>query len=101
MPRNVIEIANPRRYGETCTSMIRAIEYCNRGLAYFLKDGRLKFRASQRQASDVYVDRRGTIWWNGARSHYVDGKDIAMFPPCCNVAFPKTGTRRAARRYAQ
>lgn len=55
---------------------------------------------ARRSASDAYVDPKGTIWWNGAMSHYVGGKDVAMFPPCCNVVFPKTGTARAARRYA-
>lgn len=80
--------------------MDQAREYCNQGLAYFLRDGRLKFRAhEQRVASDVYVEERGTIWWNGARSNYVDGKDIAAFPPGSNVLFPKSWSARAARRY--
>jgi hypothetical protein len=39
------------------------------------------------------------LYWNGARSHYVNGKDMAMFPPGCNVLFPKIGTSRAVQRY--
>jgi hypothetical protein len=57
--------------------------------------------ASTRERSDAYVDPRGVIYWNGARSLYIGGKDLAMFPPCCNVVFPKIGTKRAAERFAQ
>lgn len=99
MSRQVVEIANPRRHGETHTSLVRAQDYCARGLAYILPDGRLKFRASQRRSSDVYVDECGTRWWNGARSVYVAGRDVAMFPPCCNVVYPKAWSERAIKRY--
>jgi hypothetical protein len=34
-----------------------------------------------RQRSDAYVNPRGTIWWNGARSIFINGQDIAMFCP--------------------
>jgi len=100
MPRKIVEIANPRRHGETHTSLSRALNYCHRGLAYFLADGRLRFKAASREYSDAYVDPRGTIWWNGALSHYVDERDLAMFPPGCNVFFPRIGSQRAAKRYA-
>jgi|MudIll2142460700_1097286.scaffolds.fasta_scaffold608647_2 hypothetical protein len=101
MPRRVVEIANLRRYGETCTSLARAEEYCARGLAYRLRDGRLKFRDNTpRENSDVDVDRRGVIWWNGARSHFDPlDRDLAMFTPGCNVLFPTVDSRRASRRY--
>jgi hypothetical protein len=103
MPREIIKIANPMPGGRSFTSAARAALYVQTDAAYMLPDGRLQFRAAcqaKRQRSDTYVDARGTIFWNGARSQYVDGKDVAMFPPCCNVVFPKTGTKRAAERYA-
>ena len=98
MNRNVVQIANPRRHGETRLNRRKAQEYCARGEAYWLRDGRLRFRESDRRASDVYVDRRGVIFWNGARSRYINGQDVAMFPPCRNVVYPKVGTKRAALR---
>ncbi len=51
-------MANPRPHGETHTNL-RALEYCARELAYWLRDGRLKFRAPQRRPSDCYVDPQG------------------------------------------
>jgi hypothetical protein len=51
MPRQTVEIANPRRYGQTHTSFAQAMRYASRGIAYFLEDGRLKFVASQRRRS--------------------------------------------------
>lgn len=98
-----IRIVNPLPGGSEYTSVKQASEYCASGVAFMLADGRLMFKRAlqaRRLASDVYVDPKGTIWWNGARAHYVAGKDVAMFPPCCNVAFPRIGTRRAAMRYA-
>lgn len=83
-----------------------ALQYCRRGVAYFLRDGRLKFRANcqeqrQREAeSEFRANRGGVLFWNGARAHYVNDRDLAMFPPGCNVAFPKIGTARAIKRYA-
>jgi len=48
-------------------------EHCAAGIAYWLRDGRLRFRgldSSERRCSDVYVDRRadeeGAIWCNGS-----------------------------------
>lgn len=98
-----IRIANPLSGGSEYTSAKQAREYCRSGAAFMAADGRLVFRTvskARRTASDAYVDPRGTIWWNGARSHYVGTKDLATFPPGCNVVFPKTGSREAARRYA-
>ena len=69
MSRTVVEIANPLSGGQRFTSLERAQRYCESGAAYMLKDGRLRFRAAyqaRRERSDVYVDRRGTIWWNGS-----------------------------------
>jgi hypothetical protein len=57
MSRMIVEIANPLRHGETHTSLQRAKEYCERGLAYFLPDGKLKFRQSERRDSEVYIDQ--------------------------------------------
>ena len=104
--RKVVEIANPRRHGETHTSHAKAEEYCRRGLAYWTREGKLKFREARGRAqdSDVFVDRRGVIYWNGARSHYVGegsyARDIQSFPPGCNVYYPKSWTVAAMRRYA-
>lgn len=97
-----VEIANPRTGEARRTSADRADYLCRRGMAY-MDNGRLVLTeelVDGRVRSDVYVDRRGVIYWNGARSQYVDGRDLAMFPPCCNVVFPRVGTRRAAQRYA-
>lgn len=97
-----IRIMNPLPGGAGYTSVRQALEYCRRGIAY-MRNHVLTFRRGQpggRLAGDVYVDARGTIWWNGARSFYVDGRDVSMYPPGCNVLFPKAGTVRAARRYA-
>jgi hypothetical protein len=66
MSRQIIEIANPLPGGQSFTSLKRAQEYCRKGVAYKLKDGRLRFRAqtqSRREASDVYI--RGMVFWNG------------------------------------
>jgi len=54
------------------------------GVAYYLRDGQLKFRDSIRQRSDVYVDPQGAVWWNGA-----DSRRYAMHKPGENVQFVK------------
>jgi len=111
-----IKIVNSQPGSARYTSAAQADRYVRRGEAvllgeelHFLSAAELRCHrnieaqianAASRQRSDVYVDQRGTIWWNGARAHYVNGKDVAMFPPCCNVVFPKIGTQRAAERYA-
>jgi hypothetical protein len=71
LPRQLIEIANPLPGGQWLTSTKRAEDYCRRGVAYMLKDGRLQFRASFQKGrlhSDIYIDTRakrdGAIWWN-------------------------------------
>ncbi len=110
-----IKIANPQPGSAQYTTVARAQRYVHRGEAvligpelHFLsateqrqqQNIEKQITASEgRKSSDVYVDQRGVIFWNGARSHYVHGKDLAMFPPCCNVVFPKTGTKEAASRY--
>ncbi|MBN2243853.1 MAG: hypothetical protein JW793_14300 [Acidobacteria bacterium] len=61
-------VENPRPGSPHRISYARAIEHCRTGIAYFTRDGALKFRTlqpSSRSASDVYVDHRGMIWWNG------------------------------------
>jgi hypothetical protein len=111
-----IRIANPQPGSAQYTTILRAKRYVHRGEAVLIGQevhflSAIEQRHQQniekqiaacegRKASDIYVDQRGVIFWNGARSHYVHGKDLAMFPPCCNVVFPKTGTKNAASRYA-
>jgi hypothetical protein len=44
----------------TRISMGRALQRCAAGIAYWMRDGRLRYRtmpAGNRQGSDVYVDR--------------------------------------------
>jgi hypothetical protein len=77
MPRTVIEIVNPLPGGQCFTSATRAKQYCDSGIAYMLKDGRLQFRAAfqaKRERSDVYV--KGQVWWNGN-----DLDQLAMHKP--------------------
>ena len=106
MPK--IEIINPLPGGMKFTSPDRAKHFCALGLATMSRGNRLLF-TTERQAKindqlseDAEFDRNrgGMLYWNGARAQYVNGVDLAMFPPGCNVAFPKVGTRRAAKRYA-
>jgi len=52
-------------------SFDRAMEHCRAGVAYWTRDGHLRFRSRfsepvGRGASDVYVDQRGLMWWNGS-----------------------------------
>jgi len=66
--RKSVELADPRPGQATHISRNRAYEHCAAGLAYFLKDGRLKFRQrfannQSRSGSDVYV--QGVINWRG------------------------------------
>ena len=89
--RRSVEVANPRPGTPCRISRGRALEHCAAGIAYWLKDGRLRFRgldSSERRCSDVYVDRRadeeGAIWWNGS-----DARKTAMHKPGENVQFVK------------
>ncbi len=113
-----VTIANPRSWGSKRMSRTRAANLVRRGKAVWLPDGRLQITDQERirfadmevrralseetreEASEFARNRGGVLFWNGARARYVDGRDISMFPPGCNVAFPKIGTLRAARRYA-
>ena len=87
--RRSVEVANPRPGTPCLISRGRALEHCAAGIAYWLRDGRLRFRgldSSERRCSDVYVDRRadeeGAIWWNGS-----DARKTAMHKPGENVQF--------------
>ena len=87
--RRPVEVANSRPGIPCRISRGRALEHCAAGIAYWLKDGRLRFRgldSSERRCSDVYVDRRadekGAIWWNGS-----DARKAAMHKPGENVQF--------------
>jgi len=56
--RERVELADPRPGSRPSVSLGRALEYCQSGVAYFLRDGRLRFRthkAAARAFSDVYV----------------------------------------------
>jgi hypothetical protein len=100
-----IKIANPIIGGSNFTSIKKAQEYCLSGAAYFTSAGELRFypaiqsRIVIQSAVSLIDCRPGMIYWNGARSKYVAGVDVAMYPPCCNVVFPKTGSPEAKRRY--
>ncbi len=85
-----IEIENPRAGERPITSEKRAMHFVHQGVAV-IHNGRLKYldRATgMRMRSDVYVDQRGPIYWNGARSIIINGEDVAKYPPCCNVVYP-------------
>jgi len=103
MSRIVIQIANPLPGGQSCTSEQRAQDYCKRGVAFMRPDGKLQFSAGcqanreRESEAEFRKHRGGVLYWNGARSNYQGNKDLAMFPPCCNVVFPKTGTNQAKR----
>ena len=59
-----------------------------------------EFRQTLREETQEFArNRAGIVYWNGARALYENGRDVAMFPPGCNVCFPKVGTQRATRRY--
>jgi hypothetical protein len=109
-----VTIANPRCGGAKHTSLRRAEAFVRRGIARWLPDRRIEFVEQARlryQAAELRQtlreeaiqfarNRGGVIYWNGARSVYVNGSDVAMYPPGSNVTFPKVGTV-AARRYFQ
>jgi hypothetical protein len=106
MPK--IQIINPLPGGMRFTSPDRAEHFCHLGMATMSQDGKLLFKESNQigmsrilsEDEEFKRNRSGVVYWNGARYRVVDNKDLSMFPPCCNVVFPKVGTRRAARRYA-
>jgi hypothetical protein len=85
-----IEILNPLPGGMKFTSSERARNFVRRGLAFF-NGGRLCFYQSTQDArsedAEFMRNRGGMLFWNGARSKFVDGRDVAMYPPGCNVAF--------------
>jgi len=113
MPK--IRIANPQPGSAKYTTASQADRYVRRGEAvligktlHFLTDAEQRHQRNierhisageSRSRSDVYVDRRGTIWWNGARSVFVDGRDVAMFPPFRNVCYPRAWSPAALRRW--
>jgi hypothetical protein len=108
-----IKIANPRCGGAKYTSARRASEFVARGIARWLPDESIEFVEEIRLAHltsemrqslweenhEFLKNRGGVLFWNGARAVYKSGQDLAMFPPGCNVSFPKVGTKRAAMRY--
>jgi hypothetical protein len=108
-----ITIANPRCGGAKHTSQRRAEIFVRRGIARWLPDGRIEFLPQSRlrfeaaemrqtlreEAIQFAQNRGGVVYWNGARSVYLRGTDIAMYKPGSNVLFPKPGTQHAARYY--
>jgi hypothetical protein len=54
--RRAIEVVNPRPGAPTHISRKRAHQHCLNGVAFWTRDGRLRFREQNpRQGSDVYV----------------------------------------------
>ncbi len=98
-------------------SKAKAVSLVNRGKAVWLPDGTIRITDQERlrfihmttshiiaeeqadEQREFIKNRSGILYWNGARAVYENGRDAAMFPPGCNVVFPKVGTARAARRY--
>lgn len=103
------EISNPRLGGSRYTSIRQAAEFVKRGIAVWLPDGRLRFtdqanaghmaaemsRSLREEAEEFARNRGERVYWNGSRNY-----PGAAYPPGCNVAFPKTGTKAAAKRYS-
>ena len=57
--RQLVEVVDPRPGTPHLISHWKALEYCAEGVAYFTKEGRLRFRGldiPDRMGSDVYVD---------------------------------------------
>ncbi|MBN2118556.1 MAG: hypothetical protein JW730_18425 [Anaerolineales bacterium] len=88
--RNAIEILNPLPGGLKRTSTDRAQSFVRRGLAV-MEGAKLRFldavQRARSEEEEFQRNRGGIIYWNGTRSHYVEGRDTAMYPPGCNVAF--------------
>ena len=93
-----VEIINPIPGGSGYTSARKAAEYVLRGRAIMV-GSQLQF-VDRKPDAKLRPPPQDALWWNGARSRYINGTDVAMFPPGCNVLFPKVGTARAARRYS-
>jgi len=56
LDRRAIEVVNPRHGAPTYISRKRAYQHCRSGVAFWTRDGRLRFREQNpRQGSDVYV----------------------------------------------
>jgi hypothetical protein len=75
--RRSVEVVNPRPGTPSHLSRNRAQQYCDAGIAYYTKDGRLRFRgldSTSRTGSDVYI--RGKVLWNGESKN-----PFAMFKP--------------------
>jgi len=101
---NEVEILNPLPGGLRKTSLSRANNFVARGLAV-MENHKLQFlsggHGERSEEGEFGHNRGGILFWNGAMSKYANGVDIAMYPPGCNVLFPKVGTLRAAKRYAE
>lgn len=100
-----VRIANPLAHGQTHTTYASAMNFVRKGMAEIGRDGMLHFTLDNQIARSMEqefgANRGGVLFWNGAREVYIEGTDIgtAMFPPGCNVLFPKVGTERARKRY--
>jgi hypothetical protein len=101
-----VRIANPLHHGQTHTTYASAMNFVRKGMAEIGRDGMLHFTLDNQIARSMEQEfannRGGVLFWNGAREQYIPDTDIgtAMFPPGCNVLFPKGGSERARRRYA-
>ncbi len=115
-----VAIENPYAWGSKRISRLKAAQLVRRGKAIWLPNGRLKITDEARlhflqvgikqerlaeiearleEQREFAKNRGGVVYWNGARSVYERGVDTAMFPPGCNVVYPKVGTIRAAEYY--
>ncbi len=100
-----IKIINPKPGGSRYMALSNAEYFVRRGLAK-MEAGMLRFfeiSQAEREAEANFREiRKGILYWNGARSHYdAFDRDVAMFPPCCNVVFPKAHSPRAIQRFCR
>jgi hypothetical protein len=64
----MIEVASPQPSSPKQITNELALRHCASGVAYWLKDGRIRYRTSHRLPSDVYVT--GIINWRGNAKDY-------------------------------
>jgi hypothetical protein len=109
-----IQVFNPVLGDRHYLTEKRAAELCRKGKAFLRPDGQIQFRASIKhrmrreieaaaeEAREFTNNRGKRVYWNGARSKLdYRGRDQSTFPPGSNVAFPKTDSAKAARRYCR
>ena len=105
MPK--IRIANPQPGSAKYTTVSQADRYVRRGEAvligktlHFLTDAEQRHQRNIERQISAGESRSRSDVWNGARSVFVDGRDVAMFPPFRNVCYPRAWSPAALRRWA-